>query len=114
MRERRQKNAGSAAPRARRGLERLAGQPQRSFGGRGADDAGRHDFAPASVDHAEHERFLDEASREQGLLDAGRIHLLAAGDDHAVGPTGNLDAPVCGDVAPIAAHPWAIERAVGP
>ena len=47
-------------PWSSRWLKRFAGVAQRAFGGGGTGNAGRHDFAPTSVDHAEHERLLDQ------------------------------------------------------
>ena len=87
---------------------------QGGFGLGPGDHARGHELAPGRVREAQHERFADESGREQRLFDAGGVDLLAAGDDHAVGASGDPHAAIGRHVAPVAARPRIRHRAVGP
>ena len=65
-------------------------------------DHGGDPLAPLLVRQPDHRAVLDGRVRHQRLLDLGRVHVEAAGDDHVLGPVDDEQEAVVVEVADVA------------
>ena len=75
------------------------------------DDHGVHALAPAFVGHADDGAHGDLGQLGDGVLDLGRVHVLAAADDHVLEPVHDEEVAVGIQPAHVArVHPAVLER----
>ena len=90
----------------------MADQLVRGDLGAGHDD-GVDGLAPALVGHAEHGRLEHGRVAEQHVLDLGAVDVLAAGDDHVLGPVDEVHVAVVVHVAEVAGVVPAVDERGG-
>ena len=79
---------------------------RRHLGAAPGHDHGVHLFAPALARDADDRALGDGRMLGEGVLDLGRIDVLAAGDDHVLDPVDDEDESVFVHVAAVAGmHP---------
>src|SRR6185437_12018320 len=61
------------------------------FGALAGDDHGEDSFAPLRIGDADHRHFQDRGVLVEGILDFGRVHVFAAGNDHVFGAVDDVD-----------------------